>query len=88
LEVWFGLNVSSGYPPEDLLIASTELTERSWKCDIGTGVDLRGQLKSGERWRWISLISGMATYRVKSEEAANSFDKIIDSFYCDRRIQQ
>jgi hypothetical protein len=83
LEVWFGLNVSSGYPPEDLLVASSEFTERSWTCDIGTGVDLRGQLKSGERWRWISLVAGMATYRVKSEEAANSFDKIIDSFYCD-----
>jgi hypothetical protein len=83
LEVWFGLNVSSGYPPDDLLISSSEFTERSWRCEIGKGVDLRGRLKSGERWRWISLVLGMATYRVKSEEAANSFDKIIDSFCCD-----
>jgi Carboxypeptidase regulatory-like domain len=83
LEVWFGLNVSRGYPPDDLLISSSEFTERSWMCDIGTGVDLRGRLKSGERWRWISLVLGMATYRVTSEEAANSFDRIIDSFYCD-----
>ena len=83
LEVWFGLNVSSGYPPDDLLISSSEFTERSWMCDIGKGVDLRGRLKSGEHWRWTSLLLGMARYRVKSEEAANSFDKIIDSFYCD-----
>ena len=83
LEVWFGPSVSSGYPPADLLTSSSEFTERSWTCDMGTGVDIRGRLKSGERWRWIRLVSGIAKYRVKSEEAANSFDKVIDSFYCD-----
>ena len=51
LEVWFGLSVSSGYPPDDLLISSSEFTERSWMCETGTGVDLRGRLKSGEHWR-------------------------------------
>lgn len=88
LEVWFGLNVSSGYPPDDLLISSSEFTERSWTSGTGTGVDLQGRLKTGERWRWTSLLSGMARYRVKSEEAANSFDRIIDSFYCDARFRR
>jgi len=83
LEVWFGLNVSSGYPPDDLLISSSEFTERSWTCETGRGADLRGRSKIGDRWRWTSLLSGMARYRVKSEDAAKSFDRIIDSFYCD-----
>jgi len=88
LEVWFGLNVSSGYPPADPLISSSEFTERLWTCETGIGVDLRGRLESGEHWRWTSLLLGMARYRVKSEEAANSFDRIIDSFYSDAGLSK
>jgi hypothetical protein len=88
LEVWFGLSVSSGYPPDDLLISSNEFAERSWTCETGTGVDLRGRLRTGEHWRWTSLLLGMAKYRVKSEEAADSFDRIIDSLYCDAEFSK
>jgi hypothetical protein len=82
LEIWFGLSVTNGYPPEELLLLSREFTERSWTCTLGAGVDLNGRLRSGEFWRWTTLAAGVATYRTKSEQVAKSFDKIINSECC------
>jgi hypothetical protein len=81
LVIWFGPLVGGLDADDDWLIKSASFTERS--VSDGTelaGQDYKGVDQSGKHWRWTGLSGyNLARYAGASDEAAEYFDRIIDS---------
>jgi hypothetical protein len=84
LHILSGLSVTSGpaLPSVERLLESSSFEER-WIAGAGAvplGIDARGQSRSGKRWRRFKMYwMEAAWYDSVSDEAAASFDKILDS---------
>lgn len=77
----FGRHSTSGFPPEELILNSKTYQIETFKKNIWSGVELRGELNDGKLWRFIGIPSiGEALYKnVATKEAAGVFNKVIDS---------
>ena len=64
-------------PPADIVWTTTH-----WSCRDIDGKDGRAVAADGRRWRFRTLLSGVAQYDGVSAEAAEYFDKILDSMCC------
>jgi hypothetical protein len=71
-------------PPEDLLLDSKELSERSWRSGDTIGYEIRGIKSDGKLWRRVSFRWGAIAYQGNSEKSAKVFDKLIDSACFDK----
>ena len=74
----FGPMATSGNVPNDWLAASTGVTRRTWKRGDFGGVDAKGNLSNGNRWRYFGQIGESVEYHDVPAEAAAFFDRIID----------
>ena len=67
---------------EDLRKESVSYSERALESEDGSnlGLDTRGILQNGTRWRWVGPTVGEeASYEGAAEDAAQFFDSILDS---------
>ena len=67
--------------PDDWLAASTAVTLRSWKRNDFAGVDARGTLRNGNRWRYFYQCGESVKYYDVPAQATAFFDRIIDGGY-------
>jgi hypothetical protein len=70
---------SSGFPSDDWIITSAETSSRSWRYGDAEGLDLRGRSKEGKFWRYFGTYGIGLSYKEASKEAADYFDRIMDS---------
>jgi hypothetical protein len=74
--------LGGGDPGEDLIMDSSQVEER-WVTTISSGplgIDARGRFKDGTIWRHVGVLGVQyAEYRSAPGDAAEFFDKIIDS---------
>jgi hypothetical protein len=75
----YGNNSTRGVVPKQWLTSSTNVTRRTWVLGRGTGTDIRGTLKNGNRWRYFGHPTEDFHYYDVSTEAAAYFDQIIDN---------
>ena len=75
----YGNNSTRGVLPKKWLAASTKVTRRTWLLGRGAGIDIRGTLKNGNRWRYFGHPTEDFHYYDVSTEAAAYFDRIIDN---------
>jgi hypothetical protein len=75
----YGNNSTRGVVPKQWLAASTKVRRRTWVLGRGTGTDIRGTLKNGNRWRYFGHATEDFYYYDVSTEAAAYFDRIIDN---------
>lgn len=82
LKFMFG-GMAGGHSPHDLQNSSITWTSQDWGCHADKdGTDWRGVGADGRRWRHISIPFGFAEYRAVPANAAEFFDKILDSRCC------
>jgi hypothetical protein len=82
LEIWFGVYAMSPEPEDGFFIDSEQFSQRNvMVAGIGlVGIDSRGQLRSGRRWRQTTIAgTGGSVYRYATPEEAQLFDRIVDS---------
>ena len=68
--------------PNFLIESSKSYTETKWAfadARLGGGVDVKGQLKNGNYWRFFGTVGQTAVYEDVSKQAADYFDSIIDN---------
>jgi len=58
----FGPYATSGRVPDDWLSASSEVTQTKWKFDDLEGVDAKGKLPNGNRWRYFGTFGESISY--------------------------
>ena len=78
----YGPTWSSGEVPNSLIESSKSYTETKWAfadARLGGGVDVKGQLKNGNYWRFFGTVGQTAVYEDVSKQAADYFDSIIDN---------
>lgn len=69
--------------PKSLRDPSIRWTTRNWGCEgHEDGTDWRGLGLNGQRWRYIRIPFGFASYENVPWKAAGYFDKILDSMCC------
>ncbi len=78
LKIMDGSFASSGRPLDRLFLASKQFNTKMVKLEDREWVDYRGITIDGKHWRWFGGIS-FVSYETPSDEAAEYFDKIIDS---------
>ena len=76
-----GPMATSGEVPKDWLAASTTVTRRSWKWNNFGGVDAKGKLQNGNRWRYFYQCGESLRYYDVPAEAATFFDRMIEGVY-------
>jgi hypothetical protein len=80
LHIVHGYAWHSGLPLEEQLASSQNISVGSWEIDNIVGLDLSGTGKDGKRWRWLGAPTADAIeYTDAAQEAANYFDRIIES---------
>jgi hypothetical protein len=78
----FGALVS-GFKPRELENTSITWTAHKWGChNDDDGTDWHGIGTDGRRWRHISIPFGFAAYEGVPPNAADYFDKILDTICC------
>lgn len=75
----FGPMATSGFPFDDWITSSVEFKSRSWRNGEATGIDIRGRAESGKLWRYVGMYGFSISYSEASQEASESFDRILDS---------
>lgn len=78
LEGIYGPSATSGEVPENWLSASVEVVRKSWQCGNLVGVDVKGKLANGNRWRYIGLPGESVKYYDVTLDAAAFFDIVLD----------
>jgi len=76
-----GQTATSGKIPDEWLTASTAVMRRSWKRSDFGGVDAKGKLRNGNRWRYFYQCGESMKYYDVPAEAAAFFDRLIDRAY-------
>jgi hypothetical protein len=76
--IW-GPMASHGFPPDSWISASVGFTSRSWRFGEAVGMDVRGRSKEGKFWRYFGTYGIGLSYKEASKEAADYFDRIMDS---------
>jgi hypothetical protein len=76
-----GPMATSGKVPDDWLAASKSIVRRSWKRNEFGGVDVKGELRNGNRWRYFYQCGESMKYYDVPADAAAFFDRLIDSAY-------
>ena len=84
MELWFGGFTLQTAPDDDLIVASTGISQRNIRtASVNApfvGVDSSGHLRSGGLWRWTAILGrGGGVYRNASAQDAPIFDQIINS---------
>jgi len=74
---------TSSHPREKTLLESKEFTERVWVAGNRFGYDIRGEMRDGKVWRFVSYRWGAITYQGNSGESAQVFDRMIDGMCFD-----
>ena len=70
----------SGLPLESLLSSSSSIDIHGWEFGEIVGLDLVGQLRNGQRWRWLGAsVAEAISYENASPEQAEYFDRILNS---------
>jgi hypothetical protein len=80
LRLMFGPGLRAGFDREPA--SSIEWIKTPWVCPEVHGADVRGKSKDGPRWRGLSFTSGFASYEALPPDAADYFDKILDTACC------
>ena len=70
-------------PSEEYLLEAKEFSERQWVSGDKWGHDFRGTMRDGKLWRRVSTRNGALTYQGNSKEAAQVFDRMIDTMCFD-----
>jgi hypothetical protein len=83
LNFMFGPTVG-GHSPRQLQDESINWTTRKWTCSSGIeGSEWRGTSPDGRRWRHLAIsVAGFAAYEGVPPNAADYFDKILDTMCC------
>jgi hypothetical protein len=74
----FGPMATSGNPPKYML-DETVLFSREWAFGDVHGVDVKGSVADGHYWRYLGTYGEAVYYFDVPKDAANFFDKILDS---------
>lgn len=69
---------SMGFPSTPWVWSSVQYEERSYLLGGFTIIDARGQLSSGQRWRFVGKFGESASYSEVDESAAKELDKVLD----------
>lgn len=88
-EFWLKFMLGSmvgGYSPDDLANTAIKWTAKEWSCrGVQYVTDWRGIGTDGRKWRHIGItLGGFAEYKGVSANAAQHFDKILDTMCCGR----
>ena len=82
LNFMFGPMVGE-YSAHNVQSGAIRWTWRKWTCNSIHGNDVRGVSVDGRRWRQINIpTSGFAAYEGVGANAADYFDKILDTMCC------
>ena len=78
LSVALGPVTGSGRVPNDWLDSSTAVSRRAWKRGELDGLDVKGELRNGNHWRYFFQCGESVRYYDVPAEAAAFFDRMID----------
>ena len=81
LNAMVGPMATSGSADDEWGSASTVITRRTWRLNDLRGVDMKGELRNGNRWRFFGQCGDYLDYYDVPAEAAAYFDGIIDGVY-------
>ena len=74
----YGGQYAHSYPPDEWILTAAEYTIRSWRSGREEGVDFRGRLADGTRWRYFAVCAEEVLYRAAADEEASVLDNIIE----------
>jgi hypothetical protein len=80
----YGPSASSGQPSR-LMMEQNVFSRRTWTFRDVEGVDIRGSTNSGNFWRYVGTYGEAIDYFDVSREAADYFDKFLDTLCYDPR---
>ncbi len=77
LTAFYGLNVGNGEPIREVVRESSGVTRQYWMHKKERGLDSKGILKNGKRWRHFGMFGEVIWYLGVSVGAAQYFDRIL-----------
>jgi hypothetical protein len=80
LRLMFGPNARGGFDHQPS--PGIEWTKTPWICPQVGAIDVSGKNKDGRQWRSLSFAGGFASYEVLPPDAAEYFDRILDTVCC------